>query len=190
MKKATVLLLGSVLLIASLTDAHAWFGKKKADSAGDAGQPAAAVEQKAAPVEKKKTDKNLEAAAKNKKEAAQKKLAELNNTEWQIELNPLAGKGKKEADVITFANNQISIAGFVKKGFPTTNFTLSVQDDGIVVWETMQTADKAGVAFWRGEMDLTMQSMRGVLSYQVDEKTKHDYSFVSTAKKNVPSSGK
>ncbi len=186
MYKAIVLLVSCVLFMSTSTDANAWFGKKKDDTSA---APAASEKKAATSADKKKSDRASDAALKSKKDAAQKKLAELNNTEWTIEMNPLSGKGKKETDIITFRNNQVSVSGFSKKGFPTTNFTLSVQEDGIVVWETMQTAEKGGVAFWRGEMDLTMQSMRGVVSHQIDEKTKADYSFASTEKKSIPSSG-
>jgi hypothetical protein len=172
--------------MSSPIDANAWFGKKKDDRSA---APAASEKKAAVPADKKKSDRALDAAIRNKKEAAQKKLAQLNNTEWTIEMSPLNGKGKKELDIVTFKNNQVSVAGFTKRGFPTTNFTLSVQDDDIVVWETMQTAEKGGIAFWRGEMDMAMQSMRGVVSHHIDEKTKADYSFASTEKKSIPGSG-
>ncbi|MCX5708001.1 MAG: hypothetical protein NTY14_03350, partial [Candidatus Omnitrophica bacterium] len=108
------------------------------------------------------------------------------NTEWPIDLTLMTAKGKKEIDAISFTNNQVAIAGFVKKGFPTTNFTLTVQEDGSVIWETMQTSEKSGIAFWRGELDSKMQVMRGVVSHQIDANKKLDYSFVSTARKNIP----
>lgn len=117
------------------------------------------------------------------------KRRRLNNTEWQVELRPLSGssspKDKKEADALLFKDNQVSIVGFEKKNFPPTNFTLSVQDDGIIVWETMQTSEKNGIAFWRGEMDGDMQRMQGILSYHLDEKTIRDYSFVSVSKGTI-----
>ena len=59
-------------------------------------------------------------------------------------MTPLGGKGKKEAETVVFKDNQVSFVSYGKKGFPSTNFTLSVQDDGMVVWETMQTSEKAG----------------------------------------------
>ncbi|MDD5348015.1 MAG: hypothetical protein PHT59_05315, partial [Candidatus Omnitrophica bacterium] len=114
------------------------------------------------------------------------KMNELNNTEWQIELVPLTGKGKKEFDAVIFRNNQVSIASYSKKGFPTTNYTLTIQGDGRITWETMQTSEKAGVAFWRGDLDAKMQTMSGVVSYQVTKTARNDFSFVSTSKKEVP----
>ena len=167
------------------------FGKKKdqpAESsdqaqAAAAGQPAA----KAAQVKQetpKKTEKQAE-AIEAKKKLSDKKRSDLNNTEWPIDLTGITGKEKKETDTVVFKNGQVMLTGYSKKGFPATNFTLTLQDDGSAVWETMQTSEKSGVAFWRGEIDPQMQGMRGVLSLRVDDKTSHDYSFVSTGKKDI-----
>ena len=189
MKRVMIGVVCACVFFACADRAQAWsFGKKKEavqQTSGDAAQA-----QTAAPAREAKPDtKALEQAAKQRRDAQQRKMAELNNTEWQIELTPLGGKGKKETDVVAFKDSQISFAAYMKKGFPATNFTLTVGDDGMVVWETMQGSEKAGTAFWRGEMSKDMQSMRGILSYQMDAKTKTDYSFVSTAKKNIPAGG-
>jgi hypothetical protein len=101
-------------------------------------------------------------------------------------MTPLSGKGKKESETVTFKNNQVMMAGYSKKGFPMTNITLTVQDDGTVIWETMQTSEKSGICFWRGEMDKTLMTMRGVMSHSIDEKNKIDYSLQSIARKSIP----
>jgi hypothetical protein len=77
------------------------------------------------------------------------------------------------------------MSGYSKRGFQATNYSLSIQGDGTFVWETMQTSEKSGIAFWRGEISADMQSMRGILSHQISDKNKEEYSFVSTAKKNA-----
>lgn len=180
-----------VVLVAAVQADAGLFGssKKKAAEQTNVEEQAAPAKQETTAAEKK-AEKAREAQLKNAREQQQKKLAELNNTEWQIEMTPLSGKGKKEIDTVTFSANQVAIAGYVKKGFAATNFTLTVQEDGMVVWETMQTSDKAGTAFWRGEVERSMQTMRGIVSYQVDDKTKHDFSFISTARKAIPAAGK
>ncbi len=201
MKRTAVLLAGLAFILTNLTMAQAGFwGKKKASQENSAAVPAknpeavksspekAAEAVKAVPVSV--SDKERDEALKAKRAVAQKKLNELNNTEWSIELLPMTGKGKKEIDTVTFKNNQVGIAGFAKKGFSFTNFTLTVQEDGVVIWETMQTSEKSGIAFWRGEFDSKLQTMRGVVSHQVDQKNKQDYSFTSTAKKNIPAPSK
>ncbi len=191
MKKGLVMTVVLSFMFIYMSDAHAWFGSKK--KTDDSATQVKAADVKAAPVAKKApekaVDKAKEAANKNQKALAEKKRGELNNSEWLIELSPLSGGGKKDRETVSFKNNQVSFMNFGKKGFPITNYTLTVQDENQVVWETMQTSEKTGVCFWRGEMSADMQGMRGVLSHQIDAKTKADYSFVSVSKKGIPVSG-
>ncbi len=206
MKKFLSLVVILSFLSLCLPEANAWFWDKKGGEKekavetkekqpsaeqveSTAGEKSKAGEKKEAGEFQKKTDKAEEEAIKAKKAKTQQKLAEIDNTEWQIELSPLSGKGKKEAETVYFKDNKVSFAVYGKKGFPATNFTLTVQEDGMVIWETMQTSEKNGIAFWRGELDQNLQSMRGILSYQIDQKTKQDYFFASTGKKNIPRSG-
>lgn len=201
MKRTVFLFAGLGFILINLAPAQAGFwGKKKTepkDSVVSTAKPAEAAKpapdksaEAAKPAPVSVSDKERDEALKAKRAVAQKKLNELNNTEWAIELLPMTGKGKKETDTVTFKNNQVGIAGFAKKGFSFTNFTLTVQEDGVVIWETMQTSEKTGIAFWRGEFDSKLQTMRGVVSHQVDQKNKQDYSFISAAKKNIPAPGK
>lgn len=187
MKRVGIVLTGLLFAVFCASSAHAWFGSK--NKAFD--QPAttsksgkAVTKGSSAPVSQ--ADEDAIKAFLAKQEIVKKKMALLNNTEWQIELSPLSGKGKKEIDTATFKDNQVSLADFSKKGFPATNLTLNVQDDGAVVWETMQTSEKNGMCFWRGELDKTMMSMRGVISHKIDDKNKMDYSFTSVSRKVLP----
>lgn len=191
MKRLVVLSAGICFVVACHTDAQAWFGKKKPEVAGEqqsesASVPAASKKDSSKAVSKDEKAKQEAVAAKRQLE--EKKRREIANTEWQIELTPLSGKGKKESETVIFKDNQVGFVSYGKKGFPATNFTLSVQDDGLVVWETMQTSEKAGIAFWRGEMP-DAQTMRGIFSYHPDEKTTIDYSFISTGKKSTLAGG-
>ena len=172
------------------------FGKKKEEPAAQANvnqAPAVAPQAQETPkaevpkVEpaKPKIDKTQKEAIEFKRKLMEKKRGDLNNTEWQIELAPMSGKGNKEGETVVFKNNQVSLVGYGKRGFPTTNYTLTVQDDGSLVWETMQTSEKSGIAFLRGEIDAAAQNMRGVLSHRIDDTTAEDYSFVSTSKKSI-----
>ncbi|MFH1189765.1 MAG: hypothetical protein V1682_03665 [Candidatus Omnitrophota bacterium] len=119
----------------------------------------------------------------------------INNTSWQIDLresmsnasDQKGGKGKKGAaaldkDTLNFRDNKIESSSLLSNGFTPTNFTVRLKgkDNDIIVWETMQTSADKGVAFWRGEIDNDV--MRGVLSWQLDEQNKQDYSFVSSQK--------
>lgn len=186
-------------LLASSAKAEAFlFGKKKEQTK----QPAPAQQSSAQPanppqaqepanaeapkVEPVKPPAAQSAAEEAKRALMQKKRNELNNTQWQIELIESSGKGKKENDTVEFKNNQIVSAAYGKRGFPSTNYTLTVQNDSSLVWETMQTSEKDGIAFWRGEISPDMKQMRGVLSHRIDDQTSLDYSFASVSKKNIP----
>ncbi|MCK9594983.1 MAG: hypothetical protein PHH68_07995 [Candidatus Omnitrophica bacterium] len=202
MKRITLGLLVLVFILAFSPRSFAWFWNKDSaeqatvekDAAASASKPAAAgVPREVKSVKpKKEADKAASASDKARIEAdkahralIEQKRREMNNTEWAIDLSKLTGKGKKETDTVTFKTNQVFAGGYVKKGFQPTNYSLSIQGDGNFVWETMQSSEKSGLAFWRGEISADMQSMRGVLSHQISDKAKEEYSFVSTAKNIV-----
>lgn len=174
------------LLIACLPCAEAaLWGNKKEEPAKSA--PTTQAEgKKALPVKKVDTKAQVE-AINARKALIDKKRGELNNTEWILELTSVAtgSKVRKESETLIFSNNQISVSGYIGLHFTPTNYTLSPQPDGSVVFETMQTSEKspATVVFWRGEVSADTQVMKGMLSYHVDEKTTKDFSFISISKK-------
>jgi hypothetical protein len=189
MRKAGIFILGLCFVLTSGVQAHAWFGGKKKETTATEETRATtetAAKQAAPAAAAPKVDKALEKTLKEKREAVAKKMALLNNSEWQIEMSPAGGKGKKELETVAIKNNQVSMAGFLKKGFLASNFTLTLQEDGSVVWETMQTSEKNGICFWRGELDKTLTTMRGVLSHAIDTKNKVDYTFASTSRRALP----
>ena len=115
------------------------------------------------------------------------KKAELNDTEWAIELKTMGvAKGSKsEGDTLHFTDGKISSANLSKSGYNTTNFTLRMlEDNETLTWETMQTSEKDGVAFWRGDIGPD-GIMRGVLSKRDLKNTTKDFNFVSTGSKKV-----
>jgi len=171
------------------TDLFAAWGEKPARKAAPAAvQPVAAqapaVEAspaKAAPVpaaiqQKQPTAQDME-KRRNMIKAAKEKL---NNTVLEIELSQMTAEPKKETfkDTLRFSDNKIESDKLKAEGFPATNYTVSMSGEDIVVWETMQTSEKKGLAFWKGELENGV--MRGVLSRHLDEKTVKDYSFAST----------
>jgi hypothetical protein len=190
MKRVGIFILGACIILTGAASAYAWFGVKKSQAPAEKKAPAEQTteqtkQQPSAPaaVAAPKMDKDLEKALREKWEASKKKMAQLNNTEWQIEMMPISGKGKKEQEIITFKNGQVSMSNFGKKGFPPTNISLTIKEDASVIWETMQTSEKSGVCFWRGELDKTLMTMRGVISHKIDDKNKMDYSFSSTSRR-------
>ena len=115
------------------------------------------------------------------------KKADLNNTEWAIELKPMssAKNAKSEKDTLNFVDGKISSVNLGKSGHSPTNFTLRMlEDNETLTWETMQTSEKDGVAFWRGDIGPD-GIMRGVLSKRDKKDKTSDFNFVSTGSKKV-----
>lgn len=152
--------------------------KPKQDAAEKQQQPAEKPETKKAPVvDQEKIEKD-----KLKRQERQKKL---NNTTWEIELTSLEKKGKEKKDTLVFKGNRFYTEESSKDGFSETNYTITVKDDDVVIWETMQTAEEGKINFWRGELDPEMQTMRGIISKQFPDGKRENYSFVSTEKKVI-----
>ncbi|MCX5693112.1 MAG: hypothetical protein NTX47_05460 [Candidatus Omnitrophica bacterium] len=110
---------------------------------------------------------------------------ELNNTKWQINLSQITQAEKKDkfTDALLFKDGKVEMESLKSQGFSASGFTITVKGDNIIVWETMQTSEKKGLAFWKGEIE--EGRMRGVLSRHFDEKTVKDYSFYSTGKEII-----
>lgn len=127
--------------------------------------------------------------AKTQKEMLADARNSLENTMWKIELTEISTKtGKKmegEPDTLRFEANKISSEKMSSEGFSSTGYTVRLKgkDNEIVVWETMQTSEKEGIAFWRGQ--IVNEAMRGVLSWHIDEGKKRDYTFTSVAKEGI-----
>lgn len=146
-----------------------------AGQAAQAAAPAVAPQEPVRPAAPQPSAAELE-KRKNMIKAAKEKL---NNQIWKIELVQMTAEPTKETfkDTLRFVNNRVESEKLVSEGFPTTNYTVSMSGENIVVWETMQTSEKRGLAFWKGELESGV--MRGVLSRHLDEKTVKDYSFSS-----------
>ena len=117
------------------------------------------------------------------KQLEQAKL-KLNNLEWKIKLSPI-GKTRAKAyeDTLGFIGHKVSSKKLRSEGFSPSNYTLSLKAEEVIVWETMQRSEEAGVAFWHGELEKGV--MRGVLSKHPDEKRHIDFSFYSIEKKEL-----
>lgn len=114
------------------------------------------------------------------------KKADLNNTEWTIDVKVMGvSKAKGEKDTLSFLDGKISSANLGKAGYSTTNYSARIlEDNETLTWETMQTSEKDGVAFWRGDIGPD-GVMRGVLSKRDKKDKTSDFNFVSTGSKKV-----
>jgi putative transposase len=108
-------------------------------------------------------------------QSAIQKTEDLKTTEWQIKLAETGGK--ESVDTITFAEGRFVSANLNGLGFPASNYSLSIEDNGKIVWETMQTAADGAVASWHGEIE--QGKMRGIISLRQEGKKPQDFSFTS-----------
>jgi len=139
------------------------------------------------------SDKDKIARAEERRKMIQEAKDKLDGTIWQIKLRQTAPKKKEEEDTLRFENYKVASDKMVSEGFAPSNYTVRLKgkDNEIVIWETMQTSEKEGIAFWRGEIQQRgeieqIDVMRGVLSWHLGEKDKKDYTFVSVEKEVIP----
>lgn len=112
----------------------------------------------------------------DRREAEARAKETLAAKKWTIYLTIIgAKKAKSETDVLTFAEGKLTSKNLSSKGYPTSNITVTVQDNGTIIWETMQTKENGDMAFWRGELE--GEIMRGVLSLQSVKGGAQDFSF-------------
>ncbi len=113
------------------------------------------------------------------------KKAELNGHEWDITLVPASDpkNGARTSDVLVFKDMKFEAKGMVSGGYKPTNYTISLQEGGPSVWETMQSSDSGPAIFWRGEWE--GESMRGVMSKQKTDGTNDSFYFSSVSSKVV-----
>jgi hypothetical protein len=143
---------------------------------------------------KRKTDTTAvkKTGDKKSKEALAQKRLDLENTSWNIELISSAKEGTKSIDVLTFKDNQLLSRNFSARGFNPTNYTLTMGDDGTIVLETMQTSEKEGTVFWRGEFgqeNTGTKTLRGMISHITPDQQAHDMSFSGVLVSAVPVDG-
>lgn len=187
MKKSVLLGLILFFVFAFVSNGHCWPWDKKQEAPSKPAAVSNEAVSKQAP--SAKTAEPAKPEPDKTRSLREKKKRELNDSQWEIEVLPLNGKGAKESDVITIKDNKFSSEEFAKKGFEPSNFTLSLQDDVFPVAETMQSSEKEGTVFWRVEFDSTLVSCKGIISQQLPGNKSEDYSFISTAKRpvlNVP----
>ena len=109
-------------------------------------------------------------------------FGESDGTEWDIELTLISASGsdhKLRKDRIRFKDGKVSSSNLASSGYSASNYTVTVKEDGTVVWETTQRSPSGEIVFWRGE---TREGrMQGVLSQRPTQgKGKgRDFSFVS-----------
>jgi len=112
-------------------------------------------------------------------------LATLDGTEWEIRLMPMGAESAAgiQQDQLAFTHNQVSSSALTVQQFPPSNYTLTPQPNGVLLWETMQTSPHGEVVCWRGEWQGT--TMRGVTTRQPAGKAPENFTFVGTVRMSV-----
>ena len=179
---------GTFVLVGAVTATGLVWAAEVKESKAPA-QPAAA-EASAAPT-RPAAAAPVPAAAPAVKPSPEKEVqAQLDGTKWTLELIPLSGdKTKTQKDALTFSGRQVTSEQLSKAGYGTTNYSVTIGGDGVAVWETMQTKEGEGLAFWRGE--LHGANMDGALSKQPVKGAPQDFAFSATeaSGKSVKGSG-
>jgi cytoskeletal protein RodZ len=109
--------------------------------------------------------------------ALDQQIAQLESSQWNIQIKPMSGKGSAESDILSFSDDKVSSKNLSNLGYSATNFSVRSQEDGTLIWETMQISEKDGTAFWRG--DLREGVMSGVLSKRDKKGNTVNFSFTS-----------
>src|SRR5436309_10691520 len=107
----------------------------------------------------------------------------LDGTQWQIKLTNTAAKTPSE-DRIRFEKGRFTSPLFQPKGFPTSNYTLTEEKNGPVIWETMQTSETEGTLSWRGE--LGGNAMHGAARWRRRDGQGGNYYFVGSELLEAP----
>lgn len=103
----------------------------------------------------------------------------LNGTIWEVELVSVSPEGVETPikDKIRFVGRAFESYYFSSHGFSRSNYSVTVHDNGVITWETMQHNEKGETISWRG--DWNGIKMEGMLNYHPTGKTPEDFSFAS-----------
>ena len=119
---------------------------------------------------------------------ADQAIKKLTGQAWQIFLFPQSGPATfVETDTLTFTTGTLTAEGWKTKGFGTSNFTLTIRDDGTAIFETVQRDAKNDLALWRGE--LRGDGLNGVIGFRPVAGARMNYGF-STMKPELVSPAK
>jgi len=100
--------------------------------------------------------------------------------EWTIYLIPTGANPAKmpiKKDTLAFTDISVSSEYLAEKEFRNSNYSLSANEDGLGVWETMQRNNNGDIAFWKGEVKDT--AMHGALGIQPKKGQMQEFTFTT-----------
>lgn len=108
---------------------------------------------------------------------AKKDRVDLEGTLWDVELITTSANGTEQIkDKIRFAGNGFESYYFLNQGFNPSNYTVTVNKNGVVTWETVQMNEKGDSLSWHG--DWNGKQMEGMMSYRPKGNNPQDFSFI------------
>ncbi len=107
----------------------------------------------------------------------------LADTLWDIRMVPVGGAvdAASHDDYLTFTQHQMSSASLAAQGFSNAEYTLTVQPDGIMVWDTTQQDAAGNLIHWRGETEGTL--MKGEMTRQISGQAPETFTFVGVTRR-------
>lgn len=102
-------------------------------------------------------------------------IRDLENIEWQIRVISLSG-GQVQNDIVYFEEGKFISRNYLLKNYSPSEYSLVIQDEDKINWETMQTAGGAVIS-WRGE--IKKGEMEGSIRLRFSDGRTQDFSFVS-----------
>ena len=112
----------------------------------------------------------------------------LAGTVWALQVKPMyaAGSGGVVVDELRFESGKVVSSTLAAQGFAGSNYSLTIQGNGVVLWETMQTGPNNEVVCWRGEWD--GKTMHGVMTRQLPGQVVTNFAFIGTSGQGTVSS--
>jgi len=105
---------------------------------------------------------------------------EMNDTKWEIVIKRSGAEedGYPMTDTLIFEGRKFRSEKQEERGYVPTNCSIRVEDDGTIIWETMQSKDGEDVVFWRGER--SGDTLKGIISRKNEKGATIGYTFSST----------
>ncbi len=105
-------------------------------------------------------------------------LEQLDAQSWTIYLTMQgAKKPRVETDLLTFTADSVTSQNLLAKGYTGSNISLTAQEDGTTVFETVQRTEDGSMAMWRGR--LSGNKLTGIVNMRSKEGQSDIYSFTT-----------
>jgi len=104
----------------------------------------------------------------------------LDGSRWLVTLKS-SSDAEAIKDEIIFKEKKVISKNLTKKGFSPTKYSVSFKENGLMVWESIQTNQQGQTVNWYGIYDGS--TIKGILSENIGSSNERIFSFVSVKKK-------